>query len=114
MNSPFQGDNSKLQSQLHDLTTTVTAIAQGHQNDCHGLLLLLRTLENLHREIRSGMFEPSLPDTRQALYGLLRDIEETGGWPYIERMKLQILLGKVLSREMAEADDPPALENLEK
>lgn len=81
MNNPFPRDNDKLQHQLQSLVTTVTAIAQEHQSDCNRLLLVLRTLEQLHREIRTGMFEPSLPNTRQALYGLLREIEETGGGP---------------------------------
>jgi hypothetical protein len=53
------------------------------------------------------MFEPSLPNTRKDLYGLLRDIEETGGWPYIERMKLQMLMEKLLISE-AGALDPAA------
>ena len=53
---------------------------------------LLRTLEDLHRRIQEQIFQPSLPDTRKNLYDLLREIEETGGWPYIERMKLQALL----------------------
>jgi hypothetical protein len=42
------------------------------------------------------LFEPSLPDTRNALYQLVRDIEESGGWPYIERMKLQAVLQHLL------------------
>ncbi|MEG3440210.1 hypothetical protein V0288_23980 [Pannus brasiliensis CCIBt3594] len=108
MNSPFTGDNDRLQGQLQSLRATVTAIAKENQGDCHGLLLLLRTLESLHREIRSGLFEPSLPDTRQSLYGLLREIEETGGWPYIERMKLQFLLGKLLESETTRSEDLPA------
>ena len=100
MNSPLPGDNSQLDSQLNSLVTTVTAIAKERQGDCKGLLMLLRTLENLHRQIREQMFEPSLPNTRKELYGLLRDIEETGGWPYIERMKLQMLIEKLLASEV--------------
>jgi hypothetical protein len=101
MNSPLPGDNSPLQDQLNSLVIAVTAIAQKQQGDCNGLLLLLRTLENLHRQIREEMFEPSLPNTRKDLYGLLRDIEETGGWPYIERMKLQMLIEKLLASEVS-------------
>ena len=56
------------------------------------LLELLRTIEALHREIRDDLFQQSLPDNRQALYALVRDIEAKGGWPYIHRMKLQTLL----------------------
>ena len=56
------------------------------------LLELLRILENLHREIREGLFQESLPDNRQDLYALLRDIEAEGGWPYIARPRLRSLL----------------------
>jgi hypothetical protein len=111
MNSPFSGDKEALQGRLDSLVTTVMAIAREHQGDCDGLLRLLRTLETLHREIRVEMFEPSLPDTRKALYGLLRDMEETGGWPYIERMKLQFLLGQLRSDEILEMAVPPPTEN---
>jgi hypothetical protein len=58
-------------------------------------LALLRTLESLHQEIRESVFQASLPDSRQALYALLKDMEATGGWPYIHRMKLQSFLEKL-------------------
>ncbi|ELS49258.1 MULTISPECIES: hypothetical protein [Microcystis] len=114
MNSRLPGDNSQLDSQLHSLVTTVTAIAEEQQGDCNGLLRLLRTLENLHRQIREQMFEPSLPNTRKDLYGLLRDIEETGGWPYIERMKLQMLMEKLLISEAVALDPAAKTDDLEK
>ena len=60
--------------------------------DPQRLVELLRTLEALHRDIRVNLLEPSLPNSRNDLYELLRDIDETGGWPYIERMKLQAFL----------------------
>jgi hypothetical protein len=49
-------------------------------------------LESLHRQIRTEQFEPSLPNTRKDLYAFLKDVEESGGWPYIERGKLQTFL----------------------
>jgi hypothetical protein len=49
-------------------------------------------LESLHRQIRTEQFEPSLPNTRKDLYTFLKDVEESGGWPYIERGKLQTFL----------------------
>lgn len=69
------------------------------QGDSLALLALLRTLESLHREIHDGFFQPSLPVSRQALYSLLKDIETSGGWPYIPRLRLRSLLEKFL-------DDP--------
>ncbi|MFN5513484.1 MAG: hypothetical protein ACK5CA_01680 [Cyanobacteriota bacterium] len=70
----------------------VEALALAHRQDSQRLLIILRTLERLHRHIRLEWFEPSLPNTRHDLYRLLRDIEEEGGWPYIERGKLQQLI----------------------
>lgn len=78
----------ELEKQLAEIRQTVWLTSRNYQGDAHSLLSVLRTLESLHRDIRQQLFEPSLPDTRQALYTLLRDVEENGGWPYIERMKL--------------------------
>ena len=81
-----------LASRLEDLKTTVKAIAKDTQSDYKELLTLLRVLEALHREVRTGYFEPALPNTRKQLYALLREMEEQGGWPYIERGKLQAMV----------------------
>jgi hypothetical protein len=70
---------------------TKEAVADS-QGNIAALLALLRQLEHLHREIRDGVFQENLPDNRQRLYALLRDIESEGGWPYIERMRLQGVL----------------------
>lgn len=82
----------ELQAELQIITETAQITAQTYQDDMLALLRLLRVLENLHREIRDGLFQKTLPTSRQALYTLLRDIETEGGWPYIPRMKLQSLL----------------------
>lgn len=81
------------------LKSSVEAIAQSIKNeainskdDTTELLSLLRVLENLHRNIRDDFFLNALPANRQALYALLRDIEQNGGWPYIPRIKLQKFL----------------------
>jgi hypothetical protein len=82
----------QLPSKLEAIATLVASTAQQHQGQSLELLALLRLLEALHQEIRDGLFQRSLPDNRQALYALLRDIESEGGWPYIHRMKLQEFL----------------------
>ncbi|MBH8576413.1 hypothetical protein I8752_26175 [Nostocaceae cyanobacterium CENA369] len=79
----------KLTEQLQTIATAVHDAAKICQGDAIALLNLLRQLEQLHREIRDGAFQESLPDNRQQLYALLKDIESEGGWPYIERMRLQ-------------------------
>ncbi|MCU0527243.1 MAG: hypothetical protein MUF72_20750 [Elainella sp. Prado103] len=96
----------QLDSELEALATLARTIAHQYQGKSLELLGVLRVLECLHQEIRDSLFQQSLPDTRQALYTLLRDIEMSGGWPYIHRMKLQSFLAN-LPREDAtrETDD---------
>lgn len=77
---------------LQTATKEIWGLAKKHHHDTLFLLSLLRSLEAIHRKIRTEMFEMSLPATRNNLYQLVKDIEETGGWPYIERMKLRELL----------------------
>jgi hypothetical protein len=79
-------------SELQQIAIAVLSLADKCRGDNLALLALLRQLEQLHREIRDGMFQDSLPDNRQALYALLKDIETTGGWPYIERLRIQEFL----------------------
>ena len=73
----------------------IRAIADRSTNDPIALLHLLRTLEELHHQIQESYFQPALPDSRHALYSFLRDIEENGGWPYIQRPKLQALFANI-------------------
>lgn len=82
--------------ELEELVKVVRQFAQKSQGDSLALLALLRTLESLHREVREGEFQKSLPSNRQALHNLLRDIEANGGWPYISRMRLQDLMFNLL------------------
>ncbi|QSJ21025.1 hypothetical protein JYQ62_30250 [Nostoc sp. UHCC 0702] len=91
----------KLSEQLSAIATAIHDVAKACQGDAIALLNLLRQLEQLHREIRDGAFQESLPDNRQQLYALLKDIESEGGWPYIERMRLQAFLAN-LSPELTE------------
>lgn len=103
-NLDSDGKLPTLSSTIEDLRL----VANHYQGDCLALLELLRTLEQLHREICETLFLESLPSNRQALYNLLRDIETSGGWPYIQRLKLRSLL-EVLSE--AAVDHPPDLED---
>jgi hypothetical protein len=84
-------------SQLQKIIADVWTLAEKHKQDSLFLLCLLRNLESIHREIRVEMFESSLPETRNDLYQLVKDIEEKGGWPYIERMRLQDLMKNLKS-----------------
>lgn len=94
-------ESTKLSCELQAIASAIYEAAKDCQGNAIALLALLRQLEQLHREIRDGAFQKSLPDNRQALYSLLRDIESEGGWPYIERMRLQTFLTN-LQQEAAE------------
>jgi hypothetical protein len=80
----------------------VQAAAQHREGDCLALLALLRLLNELHYEIRDTLFREALPNNRQRLYRLLKDIEQEGGWPYIQRIKLAALIA-----HMDEAENSP-------
>ena len=84
--------SSRLPDDLQQLTQIVREVAQVREDDCLALLELLRLLESLHFEVRDTLFREALPDNRQRLYRLLRDIEQEGGWPYIKRMPLRALI----------------------
>jgi Pentapeptide repeats (8 copies) len=91
---------------LQALAQNVQELAQQATGSSTQLLALLRVLESLHREICEGAFQQSLPNTRQTLYSLLRDIEAQGGWPHIPRIKLQRLLAALESAEPGSEPEP--------
>lgn len=94
MNSSIK--NSAIENELKKLVSEIGNLAEKSQDDIFDVLLILRELELLHRNIRQEIFEPGLPDTRHRLYLLLKHIEEVGGWPYIERMKIKDVCQKAL------------------
>lgn len=97
--------SANLSTTLQTISETVRDAAKIYQGDSIALLALLRQLEALHREIRDGSFQDSLPENRQQLYSLLRDIESEGGWPYIERMKLKAFLAKLQEANEENSDE---------
>lgn len=98
-------DLRQLGDELQAITTDIRSLANRHRGNSRALLALLRTLEQTHREIQESLFQASLPENRQELYALLKDIEETGGWPYIERMRLRSLLSNLPELRVQSADD---------
>ncbi len=87
---------------LQRLGAEIRALAHARAGKTKELLALLRLLDSLHVEIRETLFLEVLPTNRQALYALLRDIEASGGWPYISRLKLRDLMAR-----MPDQDAPP-------
>ena len=83
----------------------VYALAEENHHDSLFLLSLLRDLEKIHRQVRVQYFQTALPETRNDLYRFVKDIEEKGGWPYIERMRLRDLLQN-LNRDDFVTDTP--------
>lgn len=98
-NDPLPGSSSQELRELEPVLNHILQMAQACDRDCAKLLTILRGLEAVHREIREDLFQPALPDNRQALYALLRDVEAEGGWPYINRMKLQDFLKRLIESE---------------
>jgi hypothetical protein len=95
-------DSEKLSYELQAIASVVDDAVQNCQGDVIALLAILRKLEQLHQQIRDGAFQKSLPDNRQGLYSLLKDMESLGGWPYIERMRLQAFLAFLQQEPMSE------------
>lgn len=95
-----QGLQQSLEQDLRTIAETVRAVAHRYRGDSYMLLIILRALEQWHREIRDDLFQNSIPNNRQALHALLRDMEEAGGWPYIERMRLRELMTNLIAAEM--------------
>ncbi|NJO41902.1 MAG: hypothetical protein HC769_04640 [Cyanobacteria bacterium CRU_2_1] len=93
----------ELKVSLDTIAALVRTTAHQYKGQSLEILAVLRLLEAIHQEIRDGLFQDSLPDNRQALYSLLRDIELGGGWPYIHRMRLQAFLAN-LRLESSEVD----------
>lgn len=93
--APNELSQSPAQPQLDRVVAQIYEIADRERTDPLALLQLLRMLEQIHREIRDDYFQSALPDSRQSLYALLRDIEENGGWPYIQRWKLHELFANL-------------------
>jgi hypothetical protein len=86
-------------SHIEEMAKELHEIARQSQHDPIALLHLLRTLEQVHRDIQDDYFQSALPNSRQALYAFLRDIEESGGWPYIQRWKIQALFANLPETE---------------
>jgi hypothetical protein len=95
-----ESQSQNLQASLHAIAEELKELAASHQGNPQDLLAILRILESTHQEIRDRWFQHALPDNRQDFYNLLQDIEANGGWPYIERMRLQALLAKLESNSL--------------
>lgn len=92
MDNPTKFDSQARSNQLEFLAEKVLTLAQTAEGNTLEILAILRILEQLHQNVRESLFQQSLPDNRQKLYHLLRDIESKGGWPYIPRSSIKALM----------------------
>ncbi len=84
-----------IETEVAEIAHRLRTLARSARGDTEALLAILRTIELVHREIREESFLEALPNNRHALYDLLKELEATGGWPYIPRMQLRALLANL-------------------
>lgn len=112
MGDRIAADFDHLSTDLQTLAKSIEQAALARRGNEIALLELLRLLELLHGYIRDEWFQEALPTNRQRLYALLRDIEISGGWPYIQRMRLQSLLKAIELEELTpETEDPQGIDD---
>jgi hypothetical protein len=90
--------------ELTEVYKTLTELAKERQDDCIGLLELLRFLETLHGQIRDSYYVSSLPQNRGELYALLKEMEERDGWPLLPRTETRSILRRL---EVEQVDKTP-------
>jgi hypothetical protein len=88
-------EQSFVPKELNDVYRTLTDLAKERQDDCIGLLELLRFLETLHGQIRDNYYISSLPQNRGELYALLKEMEDQDGWPLLPRTETRSLLKRL-------------------
>jgi hypothetical protein len=94
---------------LGRLVREAEQLAAGLEGQPEALLELLRELETLHRSIQDGPFRRSLPEDRQRLFALLKDMERSGGWPYIPRLQLRTFMDLLQREDRDGLDQEPPL-----
>ena len=85
-------EHQSLHDRLAPLLQELRALEDQEQNSPDNLLLLLRELAAVHRDVQVGPFRQSLPENRQKLFSLLQTMEKSGGWPYIPRLQLRTFI----------------------
>ena len=85
-------EHHPLHERLAPLLQELRALADQEQNNPDNLLLLLRELEAVHRDVQEGPFRQSLPENRQKRFSLLQTMEKSGGGPYIPRLQLRTFI----------------------
>jgi hypothetical protein len=103
--SPSQPNGSGSLMTADSPLEALESLAIGLEGQPEQLLELLRRIEQLHRTIQDGPFRSSLPADRNALFSLLSEMEQSGGWPYIPRLQLRTFID-LLSHEAVKVESP--------
>jgi hypothetical protein len=101
--------SSEPDARLNQLLAGIQQLADELGDHPEALLTLLRRLEQLHRTIQDGPFRSGLPSDRNALFNLLRQMESSGGWPYIPRLQLRTFMDLLQRGEPSLDDDDHSL-----
>jgi hypothetical protein len=80
------------QTSLSNQLQSLQQLTQELNGNPEALLEVLRQIEQLHRTVQDGAFRGSLPTDRSQLFGLLQNMERSGGWPYIPRLQLRTFM----------------------
>jgi hypothetical protein len=80
------------QTSLTNQLQSLQQLTQELNGNPEALLEVLRQIEQLHRTVQDGAFRGSLPADRSQLFGLLQNMERSGGWPYIPRLQLRTFM----------------------
>jgi len=91
------------EARLSEELLSIQSLADEVDGEPEALLLLLRRLEELHRNIQDGPFRSSLPADRGELFNLLQGMEKSGGWPYIPRLQLRTFMDLLQSGDSGSA-----------
>ena len=91
------------EARLSEELLSIQSLADEVDGEPEALLLLLRRLEELHRNIQDGPFRSSLPADRGELFNLLQGMEKSGGWPYIPRLQLRTFMDLLQSGDSSSA-----------
>jgi hypothetical protein len=97
--------SNETDARLSQLLEGIQQLADELGDQPEAQLTLLRRLEQLHRTIQDGPFRSGLPSDRNALFNLLRQMESSGGWPYIPRLQLRTFMDLLQRGEPTPDDD---------
>lgn len=105
-------NQDNLAKEVKEICTQIWNLSEKSKDSTLDLVLILREIESVHRQVREQLLDQSLPDTRHRLYIIIKHLEETGGWPYIPRMRLNQLCQYLTTKDSGLDSSPKTNTNL--